>query len=397
MRSVQMNRPIRLVLSNSYGTTNVGDQAILVSMIDALKKRLPNVRIDVLSRWPEKTRRRHPGVKAIRSGVFRGFFDTCRSIRKADVLIVGGGGLIQDASSFANLIFHLSRLILARLFRTPFVGCGLGVGPIESKFGRWLTGAVLKHARSMFVRDKPSAKFLQEIGIDNVPVIVTADFVLGMDFPEEPEKEEVYQKILKLKQEASCLIGLSLHPKYGKHKLLRSWICRSYRMPFFSRLLDNVARAIDELIEKLDAHIVFVSMHPEQDDPLFVEVQDRMQNRDRITLLSGALDPKVIMATVGLVDLLIGMRHHSVIFAARSCVPIVALGYDPKVAGLCALLGQDKQVIPLEEAGCTQLVNAVEDTWKRRRGISESLRQRLPELRARSQRNIEAIVELLLS
>ena len=389
MNTPYNRKPKKIVLSNSYGNDNVGDQAILISMIDALRNRLPNVEIRVLSRWPEQTLKRHPTIKSVRSGVFRGLLDTSRSIRHADMLIVGGGGVIQDASSFGNLIFHLSRPILALMLGTPFVGCGLGVGPLRNRFGRWLSRVVLNRAESLYVRDDASAALLRQIGVNKTKIAVTADLALTMNFPKKPENQETYQKVLELKQNCGCLIGLSIRPEVSRRGRYGS------RSPFFLKLLDDVSKAADELVEKINAHFVFVSMHPEQDDTIVREIQQRLKNKNRITSLSGALNPKVIMATVGLLDLLIGMRLHSLIFAARSCVPMVALSYDPKVPGVCALFGLENQVIPLEQLECGKLVQFVEDTWARREQIRRTLKERLPELKARAERNIDSVVELL--
>lgn len=388
---VKKNSPLKLVLSNSYGTANVGDQAILTSMIELLRKCLGEVEIDVLSRWPQKTSQRHPNVNAVHSEIFRGFFATCRSIKNADLLIFGGGGIIQDVSSFGNLIFHLSRLVLARLFGSPFVGCGLGVGPINSKFGRRLTSIVLNWAEGLYVRDESSAELLRSINITKPLIVVTSDFVFALDFAEDAKKEQPYQQVLKLKQQSSCLIGVCLRPEAGKHKQL-------YRQSSgFMKMLKNVAKVCDELIEKRDARIVFISMEPVEDQAIAEQFLPLMQHKDKVMILPSTLKPKVVMAVSGLLDVMIGMRLHSLIFAARSVVPFVALGYDPKVAGFCKSLGLQKQVVPVCDVEPAELLELVEESLHKCNEISQSIKERMPKLEVCAKQNIKAVMELAAS
>jgi len=245
----------------------------------------------------------------------RDFVATCKSIKNADLLIFGGGGIIQDASSFGNLLFHLSRLVLARIFGTPFVGCGIGIGPIGSKIGRRLTSIVLNQAEGLYVRDEVSANFLRDIKVVRPPIVVTSDLANGLSFPDKVEEKHAYQQVMELKQRSRYLVGLSLRPKAGKHKHL-------HRLPpDFADTIRKIAGVCDELIEKKDAKVVFVSMEPREDKAIAEHFLSFVKNRDEILVLSGDTEPKVVMAIVGLLDIMIGMRLHSLIFAARTSVP----------------------------------------------------------------------------
>ena len=386
---MEKDRPKRIVLSNSYGAPNAGDQAILLTMIEALKKRSPNIQIDVLTRWPKSTRKRHPGVRAVRSGIILGFLDTCKSIRQADILILGGGGIIQDSTSLGSLIMHLSRAALARFFATPFIGVGLGAGPITTKLGRWLTKVVLNTAEGLYVRSEKSAELLVEIGVDKNKIVVLADIALGMDYDENVKNEEAYQQVVKLNKKSKHLIGLSLRPEVGLYKRYFK------RSSFYEGFLRQVATACDELVKKIDAQFVFVSINPKQDDKIGREIQKWMQNGNQMMLLSGALNPKVIAAAVRELDLLIGMRLHSAIFAAGYGVPFLAFGYAPKIFGFSESLGSEQYAIQLQEFNPEKLIEQVEEILEHREEISSDIKKKLPELQARARSNMEAVFEFL--
>ncbi len=389
MNRDQGKSPPRLTLSNCYGTDNVGDQAILTCMIELLQSNLGRVEIDVLSRWPAKTRRRHGGVNAVRSGIITGSWATCRSIRRAEMLVFGGGGIIQDASSLGNLLFHLSRLALAILFRTPFVGCGIGVGPIKSRAGRWLTSKILNRADGLYVRDDASAILLRGININRPPTVITSDFANALIPAENFGEEPVYQQVTKLRRQSDCLVGLSLRPQAGKHRQPNKL------SPGFADAIRAIARACDELIEDKNATIVFIPMEPREDNALAQTFLPLVHNRNKVLVLPGELKPKVVMSIVGLMDILLGMRLHSLIFGAQTFVPMIGLDYDPKITGFLNSLGLSGQILRIAELDSEKVRDLIEQTLSRRDEIRQSLREHAPKLTANVERNVKAIAELL--
>jgi polysaccharide pyruvyl transferase WcaK-like protein len=52
---------------------------------------------------------------------------------------------------------------------------------------------------------------------------------------------------------------------------------------------------------------------------------------DRVQLVSGVTHPQDMLAEVSSCDLLIGMRLHSLIYAASQSVPLLGISYDPKI------------------------------------------------------------------
>src|SRR5262245_38431100 len=84
-------------ITGSYGGLNLGDEAILQSIVAQLRRDLP-VEITVFSRDAEDTRRRH-GVE--RSVPVRKLSraEVTPEIERLDLLILGGGGILYDADA----------------------------------------------------------------------------------------------------------------------------------------------------------------------------------------------------------------------------------------------------------------------------------------------------------
>ena len=100
----------KVVISGYYGCDNFGDETILKVLVDKLKEE--NADITVLSLNPEKTKALHK-VKTVKS------FDLLRvitTIMKSDVLISGGGSLLQDATSLKSLLYYLFVISVAEFF-----------------------------------------------------------------------------------------------------------------------------------------------------------------------------------------------------------------------------------------------------------------------------------------
>ena len=91
------NESFRIGISGSYGGLNLGDEAILQSIITQLRRDLP-VEITVFSRDPEDTKRRHGVERAV--AVRRlSRTEVQQEIERLDLFILGGGGILYDADA----------------------------------------------------------------------------------------------------------------------------------------------------------------------------------------------------------------------------------------------------------------------------------------------------------
>ena len=388
-----MARKHKLVLSNTYGHPNIGDDAIVDSMVDNLLSVLDDVDISVLTLFPQRTQQNQPAVRAVKSGVFAGIMSTIHRICEADLLIVGGGGIIQDQTSLGNLLFHLSRPVIARLCGTPFICYAIGVGPLRTKIAAILTALVLSKAEKILVRDQLSADLLLKIGLSSSQILVTADPVLILEFPTEVPEIPVYQQLQSIRKRNSRLVGISLRPEHSSYKLIPGKVAEPDSSERFFDTFVSVAQC---LIQEWDAHIVFFFMHPNQDDPLGLRLAKILDRPDRIIFISGTTLPKDMMSLVSCVDVMIGMRLHTLIFSARSAVPMIGLSYDPKVEGFMRLIGQSDYILGSDQWKFGCIMQLVERIFENKELISKKIRANLPALQAASKRNISEITKVVL-
>ncbi len=163
----------RVTVAGWYGAGNIGDEAILGAMIKGLREEGIH-EITVLSWDPESTARMH-GVKSLPMGRrFRGLYRIFKQARRSDLFILGGGGLLQDAS-FRVVPFWMSRVLLALISRTPVMYYAVGVGPLKSRFARWAVGIVSNRVKRITVRDEASKSLLRACGVSKPLIETTAD------------------------------------------------------------------------------------------------------------------------------------------------------------------------------------------------------------------------------
>ena len=78
-----MDRKKSVVISGYYGFNNIGDEAVLSSIVTALRKHIPDVHIIVLSNAPSQTKAFY-GVQAINRWQIK---EIAKAIKASDLLI----------------------------------------------------------------------------------------------------------------------------------------------------------------------------------------------------------------------------------------------------------------------------------------------------------------------
>jgi len=155
------NRGGKVIAICGVAGHNRGDDAIAIAMANEFRARLPDVTVQiamlVLGAIP-----RAPGIEpflAVRRNPF-GFFALVRAIARADLVIVGGGSLIQDKFGGGRIkgVLGYAWLVsrLARIFRKPFITAPLGIDTLESDHAKRVAAELLSAAQAIFVRDEQS-------------------------------------------------------------------------------------------------------------------------------------------------------------------------------------------------------------------------------------------------
>jgi polysaccharide pyruvyl transferase CsaB len=365
---------VRIGISGSYGGMNLGDEAILRSIISQLRGSLV-VKLTVFSHKPEDTLARHDVDRAVHvRSITRA--EAIAEIEPLDLFILGGGGILYDDE--AEL--YLREVEIAHELNTPVMVYGISAGPLRDRSTRESIRDCLNKAEIITVRDWQARKLLEEVGVRK-PIEVTADPALLLESEQLPDDAMLREGI----EGHTRLVGMSVRePGPAAPDLDQQ---------HYHSLLANAA---DFMVERFDADIVFVPLERQVLDLQESHaVMAQMVNADRATVLKGEYTSGQILSLMDNFAFAVGMRLHFLIFAALRRVPFVALPYAGKVAGFLDEL--DMRMPPLQIVNAGRVIAHIDRSWDHRDDIKARINRTLPALQERAGATHQHVLELLSS
>lgn len=306
----------KIAVSGYYGFENFGDEAILNVLTRELKDN--KFKVTVFSKNPEVTSQKL-GVESVYTFDLKGVVNTLKS---SDVLISGGGSLLQDVTSLKSLIYYLCVILCALFLKKDVIIFAQGIGPINNLFARFMTRAVLKNCKYVSVRDIKSRQLLQNWGIE---ADLVSDPVWNLSLPKHMPRDKV---------------GVQL----------RSW------KTLTDDYLKNLANVINGKFA--DKEIVIYSFQ----DVLDLDVCNRFEsylkmiNPDIKTNVLNAMSIEDTVVSFSELNYLIAMRYHACLLALKYGISTLALSYDEKVEKIakrfdlpCSFLSLDEDLNVLVE------------------------------------------------
>ncbi len=303
-----MAKTIKLLIAGYHGFGNCGDEAILQAMVTNIRALPAELEITALSNKPEFTKTEYKVNSVQRFSIFA----VLGAIFKSDIVLSGGGTLLQDGTSTRSLIYYLTIIKAAKLFRKKVMVYANGIGPVSGKRNRKLVKAVLKSVDVITLREKLSEADLRSIGVDRPDIEVTADPAFTLcSVSEERAKQILADEGVPVGKQ---MVGVSV----------REWSKAKYGEDYVKKL----AAACDEL-SKQGKTIVLLPMEYPRDLGISQRLVESMSQK--AYMLKKRYTPSEILGLVGCFDLMISMRLHTLIFAAVKNVPMLGVIYDPKV------------------------------------------------------------------
>jgi len=375
LKGIQMSEPsYQIGITGSYGGMNLGDEAILETIIHQLKESLPSVQITVFTKNCEDTLARHPLVRhavAVQDLMRQ---ESQSEIENLDLLIFGGGGILYDR----DVKLYLREFEIAHEIGVPVVVYAIGTGPLNDSENRKLVVKNLKHAAAITVRDRQAMKQLEEVGVKQ-KIILTADPALLLKPspvpPEEMEKEGLDQN--------RRIIGFSVREPGPAAPDIDT--------EHYHTLLADTA---DFMISRLDAHVIFIPLEQKVHDPQHSHgVIARMRHANRATVLKGKYTSSQLLSLIGNFEFCVGMRLHFLIFSAIQGVPFAGLPYAAKVEGFLEELKMP--IPPLKEITTGDLIAYIDRAWDMRRELRKKISNGISELKQRARQTNQIVLDVL--
>jgi len=286
----------KILLAGYYGFGNLGDEAILEMAINQILEITDRKNITVLSGNKEATKNKYDVNTIDRYNVFSIFY----RLVKSDAIVFGGGSLLQDITSKRSIYYYLFLIRIAKITGNKVIMLSQGIGPIVSKKSKRAVESTLGMVDYITVRDKHSKEFLEGIGMDKNKIFLSTDPVINLHDGDA-----------------------SYAAPTGKKK-----VCFSLRNWKNADVSDKISQVAQRLTEN-GIECCFIPFYYNEDLELIHEVEKNMG--DRAVYYKERLTTNDAYDIIKEMNVLVGVRLHSLIFAAAANVPFVAVSYDHKV------------------------------------------------------------------
>jgi polysaccharide pyruvyl transferase CsaB len=305
-----------ILISGYYGYNNTGDEAMIETLSTLLAKK--DCSLTVLSSNPDKTNE----LYNVRAYNRYKILDILRAIKRADLVVSGGGTLFQDITSKKSIWYYLGIVKIAQFFHKKVFVAYQGMGPLNTKFYRGVVKRTLnkKSVKCVGLRDKHSIEFAKEIGVKEDKIKFSSDMIFMMTPPQKERIDKIINDNILNHQEGEKLVGFSVREWKDKDRT------------------DALAQAADLIVERYGARIVFFPFHKPKDAEISKIIMHKMKHEDRAVMMPNRYLPSEILGAMGRMNVNIGVRLHALIFSAVSNVPTIGISYDPKVDGFLDMI-----------------------------------------------------------
>lgn len=360
---------MKIYLTGGWGYGNKGDNAIFEAMIASITAAYPGCEFVISSFNVEETRIQH-GLEAIPSahfyltkkaplGLVRWaslflWYSTgmaslllpslrvhLEAIKKCDVLVLGGGGYIND-EWVDMLSSRFVEIQMAHSLRKPIVIYGQTVGPI----GKFWTRPIFRHfihkVTRIAYRDEQSRKVLDFASYPSERMMLTADEVnlIALTPPKNPLPPKVINVGVMIQKLRAHLGPMGPTPR-GRIKSAEQYV-------------SEIAEALIMVAKRHAIHYHFIPS-TNWDEPVCRKVYERISNEVGATFYP---DPHIkdFMSICQNVDVMVSTNMHPIILASTNAKPSVALSYHYKLDDYMKSINQSDNIVRIDDFDSATLV-----------------------------------------
>ncbi|MCD4813017.1 polysaccharide pyruvyl transferase family protein [bacterium] len=355
----------KLFVMGWYGTETTGDKAILTGILQNIQQDFGEVDTTIASYHPFYTRRTVSEIGNVKIKIVSiGTASCSRALHQSDLIVMGGGPLME----IRDVVDVLRFVLKGRLQRKITMLYGIGVGPLYSKRLKRVVKLIVQLADIVTVRDQRSMDCLQAMGAaKGVELSIDPSTVYLLGHPgRHLRKTEKIKKIGFSIRAWPRNYAATLSEEVFKEKLMM--------------LVQVYAEVIEYLVKTQHAEVTLVPMNTfyvgDDDRDILEQIQAALPDEVKTRIVTGTGAPSEIAGEIAAQDLFIGMRFHSVVFAATLGVPVIALDYTHgkgKVSGFMEMMDQAEAVIDINDLTKEMMLEKIAGFSKKINVIGEQL------------------------
>ncbi len=358
--SYDLKKIENVLLMGYNGANNTGSETRLISIIEDVRKVLGKDVVITIPTLNEENLRRYitedSTLKIVPiPSIF--FFAIRNLVKTHDLVLLVEGSCYMDTWTSALLWAFLWTTTCANYYNIPCVAYAVDAGDLSS-FNRFLVKREASKTDLIITRTIYAADKLHKIGV-NAPIKHTAD--CAFTFNTETEDKNILKKIWKeesLPDPGKGFVGLAIIDFNLWPVVIRPWGPNEnrYKWPYYfprskirtrrsEELAVRWANEADRIIRKHGKNIALICME-EVDEPLAKNIVEKMKNPQNTRIFSSSeFNASQMTEILRSLDLLVTSRYHAAVLSLEKSIPQIAVGHDPRLAGLYKDLGIDNEYL----------------------------------------------------
>lgn len=370
----------RFYIHGYYGNQNLGDEAILIVLVEGLRKLWPDCEISIVSADTGSPKR--VGVNKVG--------DWQEAICQSDVVIIGGGGMFDDAGphGWRDQIPMFREIRFAKANQKKIIFLAVGAGPFKTLLGKLIFFLDGLRADLITVRDLESLRGARRCMIAKRKLKVTADlaWMLSKKDMRSLEGINAMQKIHDLRRP---IIGVNV---FSYSALL-----------FNSPQVDRERRqalgiVLNEIMEDTGGSAVFISAQGNRDGDDYHEAMrliSEIRHQDRCMNIEYLPEPGETKTLLASIDCLIAMKLHASLLAYSEGVPVIGLSYHTKIDGFYEYIGESDMCFNVNNLSPMVLKNAITKTLEKEEDEKAKRLVKTKELIIKAQDNLDYLRRII--
>lgn len=283
--------------------------------------------------------------------------------KRADLIVFAGGGYLRTQKGLTqtlNLLMNLSMFQFAKLYGKKTIVAPISIGPFGYTWHERLTARTLGEFAAVFLRENHSYTILKKHRVRNI--LHANDMALLEVHPQKKRNEK-----------DAFVIGFTI----------RDWLPgkkqNTLETAYFQALMTfskKVNAAVQPIVQ------VDNNSYGDKDREIAMNLAHRLTEQGITTLplkiIKNYPDDTIAYSEI---DMLLGMRMHSLVFATLHNTPFVAVSYEYKTEGLVHSLGLSDLCIPSAKVNEINLSEMLFKVYKNRVSLKDSLAKSLQKIR----------------
>lgn len=293
-------------------------------------------------------------------------------------LVVSAAGNFLYTSGRVGLPFMIAiyTMFFAFLAKKPLYTMPHTIGPLNRKWEQFLVKWIAKRTEITFVRDMISFDELKRLGVPPTRYRAVPD--LAFAYPHcDPE---LGRKLLSAhgisESETAPLLGITM----------MNWGEQTPSFKNQSVYETAVVQAIKMFVEQYKGKVILFSQVRgptyEEDDRVsarrvFKQVQDF---KNDVAIIEKDVTTDELKSAYSFMDLFIGTRLHSNIFAISEGVPALMIEYRYKTRGVMEFLSLESWVIDIHEVQHNDISDKLELLWVNKEHVQKDIKTVMPKI-----------------